>query len=137
MTFVSARPVGRTQLHVAPICVGCAPIGDMPDTFGYGVSEEQARSLLRRVFEGPFNFLDTAAAYGDGESERRIGLVLRELGGVPAGYVLSTKADRDLQSGDFSGDQIRRSVRRSLHLLGRERLELLFLHDPEHTTFDE
>jgi len=132
MTFVSARPLGRTQLHVAPICVGCAPIGDMPDTFGYGVSEEQARSLLRRVFEGPFNFLDTAAAYGDGESERRIGLVLRELGGIPAGFVVGTKADRDLATRDFSGDQARRSVERSLRLLGLDRLQLVFLHDPEY-----
>jgi D-threo-aldose 1-dehydrogenase len=104
----------------------------MPDTFGYGVPEDQARALLRRVFEGPFNFLDTAAAYGDGESERRIGLVLRELGGIPAGFVLGTKADRDLSTRDFSGDQARRSVERSLRLLGLDRLQLVFLHDPEY-----
>jgi D-threo-aldose 1-dehydrogenase len=131
-TELSSRPLGRTGLRVTPICIGCAPIGDMPDTFGYGVSEEQARSLLRRVVEGPFNFLDTAAAYGDGESERRIGLVLRELGGIPAGFVVGTKADRDLATRDFSGDQARRSVERSQRLLGLDRLQLVFLHDPEY-----
>src|SRR6476619_3222504 len=47
------------------------------------------------------NFIDTAAAYGDGESERRIGLALSELGSLPAGYVLASKADRNLQTGDF------------------------------------
>src|SRR5438270_1890138 len=135
-TELAPRPLGRTGLHVTPICVGCAPLADMPDTFGYGVPEEQARTVLRRVFEGPFNFLDTAAAYGDGESERRIGLVLRELGGTPPGFVVGTKADRDLATRDFSGDQVRRSVERSLRLLGLDRLQLVFLHDPEHTTFE-
>ena len=51
--------------------------------------------------------------------------------------MLATKADRDLQSGDFSGDQMRRWVERSLRLLGLDRLQLVYLHDPEHTTFEQ
>ena len=125
-----------TGLPVTPVCIGCAPLGDMPATFTYSVSEEQALATLRAVFGGPFNFLDTAASYGDGESERRIGLALREIGGLPADVVLGTKADRDLASGDFSGDQMKRSVERSLRLLGLDRLQLVYLHDPELTTFE-
>lgn len=128
----SRRPLGRTGLMVSPVCVGCAPLGDMPETFGYSVSEERARETLLEVFRSPINFLDTAASYGDGESERRIGRVLRELGGLPEGYVLATKADRDPTTGDFSADQMRRSVERSLRLLGLERLQLVYLHDPEY-----
>jgi len=131
------RPLGSTGLLVTPLCVGCASLGSMPETFGYSVSEEQALATLRLLFRSPINFLDTAPSYADGESERRIGLVLREFGGVPPGYVLSTKADRDLRTGDFSGDQIRRSVERSLRLLGLDRLQLVFLHDPEHSTFEQ
>ena len=134
-TPLAARPFGPTDLQVTPICIGTAALGNMPETFAYAVSEEQAVATLRVFFASPLNFLDTAASYGDGESERRIGLALRELGGMPAGMVLSTKADRDLHSGDFSGDQMRRSVERSLKLLGVDRLQVLFLHDPEHTTF--
>ncbi len=129
------RPLGSTGLMVHPLCVGCAPLGDMPDTFAYSVQEEQALSTVRAFFNGPINFLDTAASYGDGESERRIGIIIRERGGVPAGFVVDTKADRDLQTGEFSGDQMRRSVERSLRLLGLDRLQLVYLHDPEHTTF--
>ena len=125
-----------TGLPVTPVCIGCAPLGDMPATFTYSVSEEQALATLRAVFGGPFNFLDTAASYGDGESERRIGLALREIGGLPADVVLGTKADRVLASGDFSGDQMKRSVERSLRLLGLDRLQLVYLHDPELTTFE-
>jgi D-threo-aldose 1-dehydrogenase len=128
----SRRPLGKTGLSVSPICVGCAPLGNMPETFDYSVGREQAHETLHAVFESPLNFLDTAASYGDGESERRIGQVLKEIGGLPEGYVLATKADRDLNSGDFSGEQMRRSVERSLRLLGLERLQLVYLHDPEY-----
>jgi D-threo-aldose 1-dehydrogenase len=61
---------------------------------------------------------------------------LREQDGLPPNYVLSTKADRDLRTGDFSGEQFKRSVERSLKLLGLDRLQMVFMHDPEHTTFE-
>jgi D-threo-aldose 1-dehydrogenase len=108
----------------------------MPETFAYEVPEERALATVRAFFAGPFNFLDTAASYGDGESERRIGIVLKEMGGLPLGFVLATKADRDLQTGTFTGAQMRRSVERSLHLLGLEQLQLVYLHDPEHISFE-
>ncbi|HEY0737165.1 MAG TPA: aldo/keto reductase [Herpetosiphonaceae bacterium] len=130
------RPFGKTGLFVTPLAVGCAQLGDMPDTFAFSVAEEQALATLLAALHSPINFLDTAAAYGDGESERRIGIVLRELGGLPPGAVLATKADRDLQSGDFSGEQIKRSIERSLQLLGLDHLQVVYLHDPEHTTFE-
>jgi D-threo-aldose 1-dehydrogenase len=129
--------LGNTGLTVSPLCIGCAPLGNMPDTFAYEVGEERALQTVRAIFSGPINFLDTAASYGDGESERRIGLVLREIGGLPAGYVLASKADRDLHTGDFSGEQMRRSVERSLRLLGLDQIQMLYLHDPEHTTFEK
>src|SRR5438876_1875562 len=131
------RPLGSTGLRVTPICIGTAPLGSMPETFAYEVPEERAIATIRAFFAGPINFLDTAASYGDGESERRIGIVLGELGGLPPGFVLATKADRDMQTGLFTGAQMRRSVERSLHLLGREQLQLVYLHDPEHISFEE
>src|ERR671912_2506461 len=131
------RPLVDTGLLVSPLCFGCAPLGDMPETFGFSVAKEQAHETLRAAFESPVNFLDTAASYGDGEAEKRIGEVMRELGGVPPGYVVATKADRDLSTGDFSGEQIRRSVERSLRLLGLDKLPLVYLHDPEHAPFEE
>jgi D-threo-aldose 1-dehydrogenase len=121
---------------VSPICVGCAPLGNMPEAFEYSVPKQRAFETLRTVFESPLNFLDTAASYGNGESERRIGEVLREIGGLPEDCVLATKADRDLSTGDFSGEQMRRSVERSLRLLRLDRLQLVYLHDPEHETYE-
>jgi D-threo-aldose 1-dehydrogenase len=125
----SKRTLGPTGLSVSPLCVGCAPLGDMPETFDFSVDEERATETLEAVFGSPINFLDTAASYGDGESERRIGAMLRERGGLPEGVVLATKADRDLTTGDFS-------VERSLRLLGMDSLQLVYLHDPEHESFE-
>src|SRR5579875_3426657 len=101
------RALGQTGLQVTPICIGCAPLGNMPETFDYEVPEERALATIRAVFASPLNFLDTAASYGDGESERRIGIVLGEMGGLPPGFVLATKADRDLRTGAFTGSQMR------------------------------
>lgn len=131
----SLRPLGATGLDVTSLCIGCAALGNMPETFMYGVEEDDALTLIRAIFASPINFIDTAAAYGDGESERRIGTVLRELGGIPPGFVLATKADRNLQTGEFTGAQMLRSVERSLRLLGLDSLPVCFLHDPEHTGF--
>ena len=129
------RPLGTTGLLVPPLCIGCAPLGDMVETFTYSVGKDQALATVRAALDGPLSFLDTAASYGDGESERRIGLVLRERGGVPPGAVVATKADRDLHMGEYTGDQMRRSVERSMRLLGVDHLQLCYLHDPEHIGF--
>jgi D-threo-aldose 1-dehydrogenase len=135
-SLLERRRLGATGLLVPPLCVGCAPLGDMPATFAYSVGEEQALATIRAGLDSPFSFLDTAASYGDGESERRIGVVLHERGGVPPESVIATKSDRDLQTGEFTGDQMRRSVERSLRLLGLDRLQICYLHDPEHIGFD-
>ncbi|MHB9091776.1 MAG: aldo/keto reductase, partial [Chloroflexota bacterium] len=134
---LAKRPFGKTGLLVTPLCVGCAPLGNMPETFGYSVAEGDALATVRAALDSPINFIDTASMYGDGESERRVGVVLRERGGVPEGYVLATKADRDLQTNEFRGEQARRSVERSLRLLGRDSFQVLYLHDPEYSTWEQ
>ena len=130
------RHFGQTNLYVTPLCVGCSGLSSMPDVFGYEVSEGQALETLRAAFHSPIHYVDTAAGYGDGESERRIGIILRELGGLPDGFVLATKVDRDAATGGFSGDQTRRSFERSLKLLGLDHFQIVLLHDPEYTTFE-
>src|SRR4051794_23775474 len=91
--YLARRAFGKTPYQVTPLCVGAAPLGNMPEAFAYEVGEAQALATLRAFFKSPINFLDTAASYGDGESERRIGVVLKELGGLPAGFVIASKAD--------------------------------------------
>ena len=125
--------LGRTDLMVAPLCFGTSGLGDMPDTYGYHVEAERALATVRAIFDGAANFIDTSRIYGMGRSEARIGAVIRERGGLPQGFVLSTKLDRDPETNILDAAQARRSLEQSLKALGLERIDLMHLHDPEHT----
>ena len=129
------RPLGSTGLQITPLTIGGGVIGSMPGNFGYEVSAERGIATAVAALTGPINALDTSNSYSRGESERRIGEALRRVGGLPDGYVLSTKLDRDLDTGDFGGDRMRRSIEESLERLGLDRVPLLHLHDPEHISF--
>ena len=124
--------LGRTNLVVSNICFGTSSLGNMPETYGYAVDEERARETIRAIFDGPVNFLDTSRNYGFGRSEQRIGEVIRERG-LPAGFVISTKLDRDMDTNRFDAPRARRSLEESLEALGLDHIQLLHLHDPEHT----
>ncbi|MGN7950549.1 aldo/keto reductase [Microbacterium sp. 22215] len=128
--------LGRTGLAVSPICIGTAAWGVSSPVHGLTVPEEDAVRLTLSAFESPVTFIDTSNNYGDGESERRIGLAVRRAGGVPEGFVIQTKLDRDPESDSFDPDRMRRSLDESLERLGIERVPILHLHDPEHIGFD-
>jgi D-threo-aldose 1-dehydrogenase len=128
---VEKKPVGRTGLSVPAIGFGTSGLGNMPDTYGYDVGEERARETVRAIVDGPAKFLDTARNYGFGRSEERVGAVIRQRGGLPAGAVISTKLDRD-DNNRFDAGRARRSLEESLKALGLERVDILHLHDPEY-----
>ncbi|MDP9890469.1 aldo/keto reductase [Pseudarthrobacter enclensis] len=134
---MSIRPFGRTGLTVSDICVGTSALGSFPAQYGYEVDEVTAVATIQRVFDGPFTFIDTSNEYGGGASEERIGRAIAERGGIPEGYVVATKVDPLPGSTDFSGDRVRRSVEESLERLGLDKLQLVYLHDPEKISFDE
>ncbi|SKB99604.1 D-threo-aldose 1-dehydrogenase [Arthrobacter sp. 49Tsu3.1M3] len=134
---MSIRPFGRTDLTVSDICVGTSALGSFPAQYGYEVDEDTAVATIHRVFDGPFTFIDTSNEYGGGASEERIGRVIAERGGIPEGYVIATKVDPIPGTTDFSGDRVRRSVEESLERLGLDKLQLVYLHDPEKISFEE
>ena len=131
--MAETREIGGTGVRVPAIGFGTSGLGHMPDTYGYGVDEARALATVRAVLALPEGFLDSSRLYGMGRSEERIGKVVAELGGWPEGRVLSTKLDRDPESGRLDAAQARRSLEESLAALGVERVDILHLHDPEHT----
>jgi D-threo-aldose 1-dehydrogenase len=124
--------IGKTSLTVPPIAYGATALSDMPDTYGYSVSQERALATIRAILALPDGFIDTSRNYGLGRSEDLIGRVVRELGGWPRGRILSTKLDRDMETRRFDAAQARRSIEQSLEALGVDRVQLLHLHDPEY-----
>ncbi|MEU6140748.1 aldo/keto reductase [Streptomyces sp. NPDC047081] len=114
------------------------------------VTDEQAYEAVSAAWQRGIRYYDTAPHYGLGLSERRLGAALRE---HPRGeYILSTKVGRrleprdgggdDLANGfavpathrrvwDFTGDGIRRTLDASLERLGVDRVDIVYLHDPD------
>jgi len=128
---MTPRELGGTGLLVSPVCIGTSPLASMPGLYGYEVGAKRAEATIEAALDGPLNFLDTSNNYGAGSAETRIGAVLRRRGGLPPGFVLATKVDADPETGDFSGARVRRSVEESLERLGLDRVQLMYLHDPE------
>ena len=116
------RTLGRTGLKVSALTFGCGDVGGL---MVRGTPAERERGVARAIEHG-INYLDTAPAYGSGESEKNLGQVLRAL--KPA-VIVGTKwrlAAADLA--DVPG-AVARSVETSLARLGLERVDLLHLHN--------
>lgn len=124
----------NTGLTIPAICFGTSGLGSMPDTYGYAVDETRARATLDAIFDGPFGFLDTSRNYGSGRSEQRVGDAIRARGGLPKGFVISSKLDRNMDTNMFDSDRARRSLEESLEALGVASIDLLHLHDPEYAS---
>jgi len=121
-----------TGVEITGLSFGTSGLGDMPDTYGYSVDETRARATIHEILDGPANVIDSSRNYGYGRAEERIGSVIRERGGLPDGFVISTKLDRDIDTLRFDADRARKSLEESLGALSVDRVQLLHLHDPEH-----
>ena len=121
-----------TGLEVTELSFGTSSLGSMPDTYGYEVSEDRAQKTLNRFFQGPVNMLDTSRNYAMGESEKRIGKAIKENGGWPNGFLLSTKLDRNMDTLVLDKNRVRESLEESLKMLNVDSVDILFLHDPEY-----
>jgi D-threo-aldose 1-dehydrogenase len=131
------RALGATGLVVSAVGAGGGPLGNLPRSVGSDVGADEGVATARRVLAGPITFLDTSNSYGGGESERRIGEALSEVGGLPPGFVLATKVDAGAD-GSFGAARVRQSFEESIQRLGLDHVQLLFLHDPEFSiTFAE
>lgn len=97
------------------------------------------RAVLDRVLAGEtapqLSSIDTSNNYGQGLSETIIGAAVD--GAPPEGVLIASKLDCDPETGDFSGERMRRSLEQSLERLGVDRLPLLHLHDPNEITYRE
>jgi D-threo-aldose 1-dehydrogenase len=128
---IKTTTLGRSNLAVPALCFGTSGLGDMPDTYGYSVDEKRAHATLDAIFDGPVAFIDTSRNYGLGRSEQRIGDAIRARGGLPKGFVISSKLDRDAEN-RFNAAVAQRSLEESLKALGVSSIDLLHLHDPEY-----
>jgi aryl-alcohol dehydrogenase-like predicted oxidoreductase len=116
------RTLGRTGLRVSTLGFGCGNVGGL---IIRGTPAERERAVARALELG-ITYFDTAPLYGDGQSEQNLGQVLRALrADVQVGTKVRVPPDglRDIAGA------ITRSLEDSLRRLGRERVDLLQLHN--------
>lgn len=119
-----------TPMHavpLTPVLLGASSLGkrDDPD------------ALADALIASPLGGVDTSNNYAEGRSEALLGAAIARAGGLPAGKLVSSKADTDPVTGVFDGDRVRRSLDESLQRLGLDRLPLYQLHDPYGLTLAE
>jgi D-threo-aldose 1-dehydrogenase len=125
------------------------------------VSDEDALGLVDHAWDLGIRYFDTAPLYGYGNAERRLGAALAgrprddyvistkvgrllvAAGEVPPGADIDRQADGEREDAyytgtppvrvvfDYSGDGIRRSVEESLARLRLDRVDILYIHDPD------
>jgi D-threo-aldose 1-dehydrogenase len=140
-------PSAMADITFTRLGYGTASIGNHREE----LSDAEAGRILEAAWSSGIRYFDTAPHYGLGLAERRLG---RFLAGQPRDqYVVSTKVGRLLQPNpagaghlddedfvvpatyrrvwDFSAAGVRRSIEESLDRLGLDRVDVLYLHDPE------
>ncbi len=128
------RPLGRTDILIRPVAMGCWPIAGMTSL---DVTRTHSLATLHAALDAGVNHLDTAFCYGaDGESEKLIG---EAIAGRRDEVMIATKGgitiDADLQRHvDGRPDTLRRQCEMSLQRLGTDRVELFYLHAPDPKT---
>jgi aryl-alcohol dehydrogenase-like predicted oxidoreductase len=117
------RIFGRSGMRLSILGFGCGAVGGL---MVRGDPADQERAVARAL-EAGVNYFDTAVQYGDGESEKNLGRVLKKL--RPADVVVGTKVR--LKSADFAGigEAVTTSLEGSLQRLGREQVDIFHLHN--------
>lgn len=145
--FSPADEASRHVLGLSPLGLGTAQLGNLSRE----TTQSEAEETVQAAWEGGLRYFDTAPHYGLGLSELRLGNLLAQ---YPRDkFVVSTKVGRLLVPSpetagqldtegfavpadqkrvwDFSRDGILRSVEASLNRLGLDRIDVLYLHDPD------
>ncbi len=134
-------------LRLTELGLGGAQLGNLYREVG----DADAADIVDAAWDAGVRYFDTAPHYGLGLSERRLGALLQHR--PREEYVLSTKVGRLLvpdpdgagrmdgegfavpatarREWDLSGAGVRRSVVESLERLGLDRVDIVYLHDPE------
>lgn len=128
MSLDHYRLLGRSGLRVSPLALGTATFGAES---GWGTPPEEARKIFDAYIEHGGNFVDTASAYADGNSERLVG---EFIGPKRERLVLATKysllrSPGDPNAGGNHRKNLMRSAEASLRLLNTDYIDVFYLHN--------
>ena len=116
------RTFGRTGLQVSILGFGCGAVGGL---MVRGTPADQERAVARAL-EAGVNYFDTAAMYGNGESEKNLGRVLAKL---KPDVVVGTKVRIPSASFGRIAEAVAELLEASLKRMGREQVDIFHLHN--------
>jgi aryl-alcohol dehydrogenase-like predicted oxidoreductase len=117
------RKLGRTGLEISILGFGAGAVGGLMTK---GAAADQERAIAHAVERG-INYIDTASIYGDGESEKNLGRVLKAL---KPNIVLGTKVRLKAADRGRVAAFVAESMEASLKRLARDHVDLFQLHNP-------
>ena len=124
--------LGKTDLNVSRVCLGCMGFGDPAHgQHTWTLEEEASRGIIRRALELGVNFFDTAIVYQNGTSEQYLGRALKDFARredvvVATKFPVRTQAEID---GGISGQEhVRRMLDQRLQNLGMDYVDLYIYH---------
>jgi aryl-alcohol dehydrogenase-like predicted oxidoreductase len=121
------RKLGKTGFEISRISLGTWQVGGK---WGTEFDHSNADRILYKAVDLGVNFIDTADVYGDGESEKAIGRLLKNRS---ERIYVATKCGRRLNphtSDAYTPDVLRKFVEDSLKNLQVDALDLIQLHCP-------
>jgi aryl-alcohol dehydrogenase-like predicted oxidoreductase len=129
--LINERRLGRTGLSVSEVGYGAWGIGG---SMWLGAEDQESLRALNRAIDLGVNFIDTAAVYGSGHSERLVGEVVRERDErivvaskiPPKNFEWPARTDDPEEA--FPADHVRKWTERTLTNLGLDVLDVQQFH---------
>ncbi len=122
------RRLGSSGLHVSTVGLGT-------NNFGFRMDEESSITVARHAVDEGINFIDTADSYGNGLSEERIGMALKD---NRHDVIIASKAGNPVGDGPnkrgASRHHIMNQVEASLRCLQTDYIDLYQVHRPDPNT---
>jgi len=118
------RTLGRTGLRVSVIALGAGPVSGLMT----GSDGDRQAAVVQRSLAAGINWIDTAAGYGQGQSEASLGCALHELNAHSQVHI-ATKVRISAAGCANPADEVRRSLEGSLQRLQADKVTLLQLHN--------
>jgi len=126
------KPVGSSGVDVSCIGLGGYELGPEPDEIP---DVARAVQVIRTAIDGGINWLDTSENYLATHNEEVIGAALAEVG--DGDFLVASKvapgAGTTGGGSGFRREQVHAACRGSLERLGRDRIDIYFLHWPDDT----
>lgn len=131
LPFLRPLPDGRL---IGAASFGCSSLWAKPD-----FDPKLAMEILDTGVSAGLNYFDTGPSYANGEGETRLG---RFLGAGRKELIISTKVGSDFdergrRTRSFAVADMERSFQKSLKRLGREYVDILYLHGPSIADLNE